>query len=193
MTKNRDASLWDNSLLEFRNRVAAGAPTPGGGAVAAVGATFATALLQMVCVISSGQKPDAGMNAIAAKAKICEEKLARCAEKDIHVFDRYMAARKIRSASAHADIQRCLVACTEVPLVAAEAVAKLEAYAAEMMPKTPEFLSSDLSTARHLLDASRRALLANVIVNLTEMEDGEAKHVALRRLHGLQVDAKAAG
>ena len=193
MTESHDASLWENSLLEFRNRVAAGSPTPGGGAVAAVAATFAAALLRMVCAISSTRKPDVGMNAIAAKVKICEEELTHCAEEDIRVFDQYMAARKVRSASAHAEVQRCLLACTEVPIAAAEAVAKLEAYAAEMGPHCPEFLSSDLATARHLLDASRKALLANVSINLTEMEDGEAKRAILRRLHALQGDAMKAG
>ena len=161
--------------------------------MAAVAATFAAALLRMVCAISSTRKSDVGMNKIVAKVKIAEEELAHCAEEDIRVFDRYMAARKARSASTHAEVQRCLLACTEVPLAALEAVVKLEAYAAEMVPHCPEFLSSDLATARHLLDASRKALLANVSINLTELEDGEAKRAVFQRLHALQHDAIAAG
>jgi len=193
MRENSDALLWDSSLLDFRNRVATGKPTPGGGAVAAVAATFAAALLQMVCAISTKRNSDARITAIGMQVKNCEEELARCAEEDIRAFDRYMAARKLRSASAHSHIQDCLLECTEVPLAAAEAVVRLETCAAEMVPKTPEFLSSDLSTARHLLEASRKALLANVIVNLADMEDGEAKRVVLRRLHGFQLDENAAG
>lgn len=186
MTENFEALLWDNSLQQFRNRIATGTPTPGGGAVAAVTATFAAALLRMVCVISSARKPDVGMNTIADKVKACEEELAHCAEEDIRAFDRYMDARRVRSASAHADLQRCLLACTEVPLAAAEAVAKLEAYAAEMAPNASEFLSSDVVTARHLLDASRKALLANAIINLEGLDDGEAKRVVARHLELLQ-------
>jgi len=189
MTENHDASLWDNSLLQFRDRVAASSATPAGGAVAAVAATFAAALLRMVCAISAKRKPDAAMNAIAAKVKIVEEELAHCAEEDIRVFDRYMAARKVQSASAHAEVQRCLRACTEVPLIAAEAVVKLEAYGAEMVPHCPQFFSSDLATARHLLNASRKALLANVSINLKDLEDGEAKRAILLRLEALQGDA----
>ena len=186
MTEKHDASLWENSLLEFRNRVAAGSATPGGGAVAAVAATYAAALLQMVCAITSTRKPHAGMMAIAAKVKICEEELTYCAEEDIRVFDRYMAARNVLSASMHAEVQRCLLACTEVPLTAAEAVVNLEDYAAEMGPHCAEFLASDLATARHLLDASRKALVANVSINLTDLEDCEAKRAILRRLEALQ-------
>lgn len=153
--------------------------------MAAVSATFAGALLRMVCAISSKRKSGVDMNTIAAKVKIFEEQLAHCAEEDIRVFDRYMAARKDRSASAHAEVQRCLLACTEVPLAEAEAVVKLEAYAAEMVPHCPELLSSDMATAQHLLDASRKALLANVSINLTELDDGEAKRAIIGRASAL--------
>ena len=189
MTEKHDAPLWEISLLEFRNRVAASSPTPGGGAVAAVAAIFAAALQRMVCAISSKRKPDLGMNAIAAKVKIVEEELSHYAEEDIRVFNRYMAESKARSASTNAEVQRCLLACTEVPLAAAEAVVKLEAYGAEMAPHCPEFLSSDLATARHLLNASRKALRSNVSINLKDLEDGEAKRAILLRLEALQGDA----
>ena len=186
MTENRDAPLWDNSLLQFRDRVAASSATPGGGAVAAVAATFAAALLRMVCVLSARRKPDVGMEAIAAKVKIYEEELAHCAEEDIRVFDRYMAARKVQGAYSQADLQRCLLECTEVPIAAAEAVVKLEAYAAEIAVNVPDFLSSDLATAQYLLDASRKGLLANVNINLTDLGDGESKGAIFRRLEALQ-------
>jgi formiminotetrahydrofolate cyclodeaminase len=193
MTKHRDhASLWDDSLLEFRNRIAEGTPTPGGGAVAGVAASFAAALLRMVCSIISTRKPGTGINAVAAKIKHSEEDLARFADDDIRVFDRYMAARKVGSASSQAEIHRCLLECTEVPLAAAEAVANLQAYAAEVALYSPDFLSSDLATARHLLQASRKSLLANVSVNLTDLEDGEAKRLISRRLKALQEDATSA-
>ena len=193
MTENDDGSLWENSLLQFRDRVAAGSATPGGGAVAAVTATFAAALLRMVCTISSTRKPDVGMQAIATEVKICEEKLAHYAEEDIRVFDRYMAARKVRSAASQAEVQRCLVACTDVPLAAAEVVARLEAYVAQIALNTPEFLSSDLATARHLLSASRTSLLANVSINLAGLDDGEAKRALERRVEGLQGPTISAG
>lgn len=193
MIENHDGSLWENSLLQFRDRVAASSATPGGGAVAAVTATFAAALLRMVCAISSTRKPDVGMQAIATEVKIGEEKLSHHAEEDIRVFDRYMAARKDRSSAAQADVQRWLLECTEVPLAAAEVVARLEAYAAQIALNTPDFLSSDLATARHLLRASRTSLLANVSANLAGLEDGEAKRALERRLKGFEGDTNSVG
>jgi formiminotetrahydrofolate cyclodeaminase len=182
MTENHDVPLWDQSLLQFRNRVAGGTPTPGGGAVASVTATFGAALLRMVCAIGDRRRPDPELYAIAAKVKIVEDQLARYAVEDIVAFDRYMAARKNRSVSAHVEVQRCLQACTEVPLAAAEAVLGVETFAVEILPRCPESLSSDLETARLLLQATRKALLANVRVNLTEMDDGEGKDKIIRRL-----------
>jgi formiminotetrahydrofolate cyclodeaminase len=190
MTGNPDAPLWENSLQQFRNRVAAGTPTPGGGAVAAVAATLAAALLQMVCTISDRRKADEGMSAIAASVEICGEELARCAEEDIRVFDRYLAVRKLGDRSAKAELQRCLLACSEVPLVAAEAVAKLQALAPKLELDCPEFLLSELAAARYLLDASRKGLLSSVRANLAELQDGDAKRAALLRLDIVQNSAE---
>jgi formiminotetrahydrofolate cyclodeaminase len=186
MAVNHDASLWENSLLEFRNRVAAVSPTPGGGAVATVAAALAAALLRMVCVIGDKHKPDPGMNTLVAQIAVSEENLARYADEDIRSFDRYLAARKADSMSPRAEIQRCLLACTEVPLAAAEEVSKLDAYAAEVALHAAEFLSSDVSTAQFLLDASRRGLLANVTINLVDLEECEEKRLLLQRLDVLQ-------
>ncbi|MES2222976.1 MAG: cyclodeaminase/cyclohydrolase family protein [Acidobacteriota bacterium] len=176
--------LWENSLAQFRDRVAAGSPTPGGAAVAAVSATFAAALLQMVCAISAKRNPET-IKAIVANVKSIEEELGRYADEDIRAFDRYMAAKKVRNECSARDAHQCLLECTEVPLAAAEVVAKLEAYATAMIPETPEFLESELATARLLLGASREALLASVKANLKGLETGEAKNAIVRRLNAL--------
>jgi glutamate formiminotransferase/formiminotetrahydrofolate cyclodeaminase len=189
MTAKHDASLWESSLLEFRNRVAADSPTPGGGAVAAVAATLAAALLRMVCAIVKRRKPDAEINAVVAQITLCEEKVAHCADEDVRVFDRYMAARKVQGAHAKSNIQQCLLACAEVPLAAAEQVAKLQAYAAEIALQAPEFLASDIVTAQSLLYSSRRGLVANVTINLADLDESEEKRRLLQRLDPLMRDA----
>lgn len=89
----------------------------------ALAATFAAALLQMVCAIASKREAAMVMDAIAAKVKTCEQKLAHCAEEDIRAFDRYMDARKSLRGSTRAHVQKCLLASTRVPLTGAEAIA----------------------------------------------------------------------
>lgn len=190
MKVETETSLWHNSLLEFRNCVAADSPTPGGGAVAAVTATFAAALLRMACAIVDKRKPDTRLQALAAEITSCEEKLAHYADEDVRVFDRYIAVRKLHDVAAKSSVQHCLLACAEAPLAAAEQVAKLEAYAAEIALNSPQFLASDIATAQHLLNASRLSLLANVTVNLADLEAGEEKRLLLQRLTVLLADAK---
>ncbi len=185
MTFETESSLWRDSLLEFRNHVAAESPTPGGGAVAAITASFAAALLRMVGAIALKRTPDARMHAVVAEVNTCEEKLARCADEDVRVFDRYIAARKDRKHSSQSNIQQCLLACAEVPLKAAEQVAKLQTLASEISLNTPAFLASDIATARHLLHASRQALLANVAINFTDLENCEEKALLSQRLEAV--------
>ncbi len=187
MTLNDDRSLWQGSLVAFRNRVAAASPTPGGGAVAAVTATFGAALLRMVGIICLKRTPDAKLEIAIAGVKICEEKLALYADEDVHAFDLYMTARKERTSSVK--VQQRLLACAKVPLEAAEQVAKLQCLTTEIAPVSPAFLASDIETARHLLHASLQALLANVATNLSNLEDCEEKRVVQQRFELLRQNA----
>ncbi|HET9100641.1 MAG TPA: cyclodeaminase/cyclohydrolase family protein, partial [Acidobacteriaceae bacterium] len=178
------SSLWSSSLLEFRERVAAGTPTPGGGAVAAVTATFAAALLRMVATICAHRTPDVRLDATIVEVKICEEKLAGYADEDVRAFDAFMAARKNQLASEK--LQALLLACAHVPLEAAEQVEKLQSLTTEIAAKCPAFLASDVATARHLLHASREALLANVAINCKDLEECEEKRALEQRLERLR-------
>ncbi len=74
-----------------------------------------------------------------------------------------------------------------------EAVAQLETYTTRMALNSPEFLSSDLVMARHLLDASRKDLLANINIKLRDFEEGDAKSTILLRVDALQRDANTSG
>lgn len=186
MTMEIRDSLWEISLLEFRERVAAATSTPGGGAVAAVTATLAAALLRMAGTICLARAPDARLEAAIAEVKNCEAKLARFADEDVRAFDAYMVARKDRGAVVPKRFQELLLACASVPLEAAEQVEKLQSLATEIAAQCPAFLASDVATARHLLHASREALLANVAINCDDLEDCEEKRTLRRRFDQLR-------
>lgn len=165
------ASLWDGSLRQFRERLAAGTPTPGGGALAAASGSLAAALLRMVCAIARRKASDAdkaAIDAIETEAKQCEAALAQCADDDVHAFDAYIRAR---NTSTPAEAQRLLVECAEVPLRGAETVSDLESSIPRIETFCPEFARSDLETAKSLMRASLESLLANVKINLNALED----------------------
>jgi formiminotetrahydrofolate cyclodeaminase len=164
-------SLWDQPVLRFREQIAASTPTPGGGAVAAVTATFAAALLQMVCRISlrkTAETKRQEIEAILSRVQTCESTLARYADEDILAFDAYMEARKDDSAVS----QTLLLDCARVPMAGAEMVTELQSLLPEIEAVCPAFLSSDLATAMYLLRASRESLLANVKTNLDSLGNG---------------------
>jgi formiminotetrahydrofolate cyclodeaminase len=168
-------SLWDETVLRFREEIADAAPTPGGGAVAAVTAAFAAALLQMVCGISLRNVADMKrrkIEPILSRVRNCESDLARYADEDVVAFDAYMEARKSRDPSVS---QTLLLDCARVPLAGAETVTELQSLLPELEEACPAFLSSDLVTATHLLRASRESLLANVKMNLDAFDDSAAK------------------
>lgn len=186
-------SLWHVSLLEFRTRVAAGSATPGGGAVAAVTATLAAALMRMTAAITLRHTKDAKLQAFMAAVEVCEEKLAQYADEDVRAFDRYVAARKNNNADPSSEVQECLLVCAKVPLEAAEQVANLQALATEIAASIPAFLASDLATAMHLLHAARQALLANVEINCSDLENNQEKRALLQRLEPLLASRSSSG
>lgn len=158
-------------MSEFCERVAGRSPTPGGGAVAAVIAVMAAALLRMASAICLERVPEDGLKATIAEVEACETKLKGYADEDVQAFDAYIAARK----KQEKDAQQALIDCALVPLNAAEEVAKLQRLAAAISERTPDFLASDVATVRHLLRAARQSLLANVTINCLKIENCEEK------------------
>ena len=59
--------LLDKSVRQFLDELASGAPTPGGGSVAALSAALAAGLLTMVCDLTIGKKQYAAFEAEATK------------------------------------------------------------------------------------------------------------------------------
>lgn len=170
------ASLWDDSVGELRERIASTSPTPGGGAVAAISATFAVALLRMVCGISlkNSQGPErVRVDALLAQLVSHEQALAQSADEDVRTFDAYMAARK---SGDDAERDALLLRCANVPMSAAETVAEAQSLLPQIDSICPIFARSDLTTAVCLLRASRESLLANVEVNLRATHNESAKH-----------------
>lgn len=163
-------SLWNQSVLRFREQIAASTPTPGGGAVAAVAASFAAALLRMICGISrrAMDSKSQEIEAILSRVQICESALARYADEDVLAFDAYMEARKSHDLSVS---QTLLLECARVPLAGAETVTELQSLLPEIEAVCSSFLFSDLATAKYLLRASCESLLANVKTNLDALSD----------------------
>ena len=177
-------SVRDLTLQQFEDRIASDAPTPGGGALAAVIMSFAGALLQMCLAITEKKRPGPSVTVLRQRTA---EVLALCrgtADEDIAAFDSYLAALRLpkadedeksaRDAARHA----ALMESARVPLEAACHALDLAELAVQAEPEVLAAVLSDLGTSLEFLRAAAKSLLLNVETNLRglkAMEDGDAE------------------
>lgn len=193
MTK--PSSLLDLSVADFLERLASGAPTPGGGSAAALAGALAASLSSMVCHLTLG-KPEFADVAQEVERLLGESEAARAAlgfgiEADAAAFARVAAAYKLprgteaeRQARA-LSIQRASRDAAREPLEAARLCARQLDICERLAEVGNPRLLSDVVVAAHLARAALDAAAANVEVNLGVLADdpfaAEAR-AELRRL-----------
>jgi formiminotetrahydrofolate cyclodeaminase len=163
-------SVWQETLGTFVEQVGSAKPTPGGGAVAALSACFAAALLQMVLEIAAkgGVNGEKKLAVVQAEMKV----LRRCVDEDIEVFNSFLDARKMPKVTETEKLRRqkfltgTLSRCAEVPSVAARSALRLVPVAQELVEQAPAKVLSDVGVALSQLDSSLLGLLLNVDINL---------------------------
>ena len=173
--------LLDKTLGTFLGELASGAPTPGGGSVAALTGAMAAGLVTMVCDLTIGKKQYAAFEAEAtslrARAEELRAELQQLAQADIDVFGRLSAAYKLPrtteadAATRKAAIQKVLRDATEVPLRTARAVASLLPLCAPLARLGNRTAVSDVAAAAILIRAAVPAALINVESNVAILED----------------------
>src|SRR6185295_14997992 len=171
----------DKSLSQFLDELASGAPTPGGGSVAALSGAMAAGLLTMVCNLTIGKKQYADFEAEAhtlrERAEALRGELQALAQADVDVFDHLSAAYKLPrttdadAASRRAAIQKVTRGATEIPLRVARAVTALLPLCAPLARHGNRNAVSDVGVAVLLVQAAVPAALLNVEINLAVLED----------------------
>ncbi len=175
-------SVRDLTLQQLEDRIASDAPTPGGGALAAVTVSFAGALLQMCLAVTEKKRPCAAVTVLKQRTV---ELLALCrgtADEDIAAFDSYIAALRLPKADEEEKIARdaarqsALIESARVPLEAAGRALDLAELAVQAEPEVLPAVLSDLGTSLEFLRAAAKSLLLNVETNmrgLKAIEDAE--------------------
>lgn len=162
-------------LVEWLGGLASEAPTPGGGAVAAISAAAGAALVAMVgrlTVRKAGFEEVAGrMEEIVAEADRERSDLLAMADRDAEAFDEVMAAYRMaretddeRAARLHA-LQAALEHAAEIPLTVARRAVYLMGLAEETVANGNPNAASDGFTAVTVLHAATLSALANVQIN----------------------------
>jgi formiminotetrahydrofolate cyclodeaminase len=159
----------------FMDDLASDAPTPGGGAWAAVSAAAGAALIAMVARLTIKKK---GFEEVADRmrqvADECDDEryvLLALADRDAEAYQEVMAAYKLPKTSPeeqHAwsvTLQKALERAANIPLEVARRSVYLMALAEETLTSGNPNAASDALSAAASLHAAALAALANVDIN----------------------------
>jgi len=177
--------LDQKTVREFINELGSNSPAPGGGSVAALGASLATALGAMVFNLTVGKK---AYNEYSNEDKMLVDKnLEQCLvlkdnfldlmNKDTEAFLVLMSAfklpketedeKKVRSLKIKEGNQVAL----DIPLSVAEETYKIYEYVKVAATLGNKNAISDAGVAALLLQASLESAILNVKINLSSVKD----------------------
>jgi formiminotetrahydrofolate cyclodeaminase len=177
-------SIFDLPLGEFLEQLGSSAPTPGGGAAAAVVGALAAALIQMTANLTVGKPRLAEVEAQAVRleqrAGDLRGSLERLADADAEAFAHVTAAYRLprgddaqRAERARA-IQAALRLAADVPLETARVSADVIALADEAAPVLNAAVISDVLVGALLAQSAVNSAALNVEINLAAMPDADA-------------------
>lgn len=182
-------------LNTFLDNLASAAPTPGGGAVAAIMGAMGAACLSMVCNLTIGKKNyvevEAEMRAALAKAEELRQRLAAMVEEDARVFslviDSYRLPRETeeQTSARSAAIESALKGATSTPLACAQACAEVIALSKIVAEKGNQQLVSDAGVAVVAAQGALKCAALNVYINLPNIQDRDFAQVKRAELDSI--------
>ncbi|HXZ81402.1 MAG TPA: glutamate formimidoyltransferase [Terriglobales bacterium] len=161
----------------FVEQLAAPTATPGGGSAAAAAGAMAAGLAHMVAAMSRGKKNyvqnERELSEAIARLSWLREELKAAIDADAASYDNVVKAFKQARESGNETgvITDALKGATSVPLKVAQQAREVVEIAVKLGPITNPKMSSDLTVAKALAEAAVKGALANVEINLGELED----------------------
>src|SRR3984893_2845912 len=194
-----EISIWKATLQQFRELILAGDSTTGAVAVAAVSASLAAGVLQMVLEIAARKKEAEGhrerLRELIEAARGEAAQLARLADEDRAAYTEYARALRLPKAADEERAARrtamdlALRKATETPLAAARsAVAAIE-LCAEAASIARGAVAADIGGAAALLAGAVRAIMCSVDANLRELPDQPFRREAAAQRRALEETA----
>jgi glutamate formiminotransferase/formiminotetrahydrofolate cyclodeaminase len=173
--------IASRTIEGFLEALASDAPTPGGGAVAALSAAAGAALISMVCRLTIGREAyeevEERMREYLGEADAARPAFLELGQRDEDAFEAVMAAFRLpkdddrQKAERSAAIQRAYEGAARVPLeVARRAVALMHIARASIEHGNANAASDGLSAA-HVLHAAAHGAVANVAINAAGLKD----------------------
>lgn len=173
--------LINKTVKEFVEATASSAPVPGGGSVAALGASIAAALGEMVANLTIGKKKyvevEEEMKVISEKMGSCRQALLEYIDKDAQSFDEVMKAYGMpkdtdeEKAARSAAIQESMKDAAAVPLAVAKSTFDLMEPIKAVVLKGNSNAVTDGAVAAMMARTAVLGALYNVKINLSSIND----------------------
>ncbi|MCZ6530404.1 MAG: glutamate formimidoyltransferase [Chloroflexi bacterium] len=189
--------LIDATQESFLDRLANGAPTPGGGSAAAQAGATAAALVAMVGRLTVERKKYAEVedraHAIVQKADQLRGDLEAAVIEDAQAFEEVIRALRLpkdsddEKAARGEALERATIQAGEVPLKVAKSSAEVLELAAEISAIGNANALSDAGVAGNLAMAAIQSAGLNVKVNAGGLADQELADRWRAKLHRLEV------
>ncbi|MCT9931578.1 cyclodeaminase/cyclohydrolase family protein [Planotetraspora sp. A-T 1434] len=176
--------MRDEKINDFLVRLADRVPAPGGGAVAALHAAQAAALLGMVARYSTGEKHaehTLTIERIIAETDELRSTALRLAEDDAAAFtavtDAYKLSKETEDAKAarSAAIARALIGAGKPPAEVIAVAQLITELAEELLPIGNRNVITDIAAATEAARAAATTARVNVEINLGGIKDEQAR------------------
>jgi len=185
----------------YLDALASDAPTPGGGAVAALAGATGAALISMVCNLTIGrtgyEEAEERMRGVLDEAEASRKALLDLADQDAAAFGAVMAAftmpketdaeKAVRSQAIQAGYE----AATTVPLEIAKRAAELMELAREATEIGNANAASDGACAAQALSASVWSATYNIEINAAALKDPTKAQALRDEVSALRAHAEA--
>ena len=185
----------------FVDEVSTDSPAPGGGSVAALAGSLASALAAMVANLTVGKKGYEAvwdeLAALAERAQAVKAQLVRAIDEDTEAFGGVLAAMRLpkgtpeQQAARDDAVERAYQDATRVPLATARLCLEALALAAEAAAKGNASSASDAGVAALVARAGAEGAGLNVLTNLGSVRDERFKAECRREVAQLVADASA--
>lgn len=173
--------LADLTIQEFLAKTASHSPVPGGGSVAALCASLAASLTEMVANLTIGKKGyesiEQEMKTIAKDAYRYRKKLAQDIDNDANAYNEVMSAYILPKNTVEEkqcrqeEIQNRLKQAALIPLNVAKDTATLMLLIGKVVEKGNKNAVTDGAVAAMIANTAALSALYNVKINLNAIKD----------------------
>lgn len=173
----------DEPMKKYLDETASGAPTPGGGSVAALAGALGAALTSMVCNFTVGKKKykdvEEEVTQILSESEDLRKRLLDLMVEDTQVYGEVSKAYGMPKDSPEEKearteaIQKALRLAMQAPLEAAFCCHKILKINEPLIDRGNQNLISDVGVAVLLAESALRSAVLNVEINLSYIKDDD--------------------